>query len=446
MGTIWRTWNEISLIKRILVFLVIGVILALACPGIEWISMLGSTIFVGALKAIAPLLVLFLVSSAMANAKANKNMGTVIALYVCGTLIAALVSVIVSMAFPVELQLQTDTSGETPPSGIAEVLNNVIASIFMNPVDALVQAKYLAILFWALLLGIALRATVPTTRKVFTDMAAAINQIVRWVISFAPIGIMGLVYNAVSTSGMSIFITYGQLIVILVGVMLIVALVTNPLLVWLNIHQNPYPLVFTTLKDSGLYAFFTRSSAANIPINMELCNRLGLNKDLYSVSIPLGATINMSGAAVTISVMSMMAAHTLGITVDPVTAVILCVLAAVSACGASGVPSGSLLLIPVACSLFGIGNDVAMQVAAVGFVIAVIQDSCETALNSSSDVLFAATAEYRDWRKQGKPIVIPKHPVGANSGAIVKDDISTGKETEAQAEAEEAAASGEKKD
>lgn len=445
MGKLWRTWNEIDLIKRILVFLVIGVLLALACPGIDAISMLGSVIFVGALKAIAPLLVLFLVSSALANAKANKNMGTVIVLYIAGTLIAALVSVIVSSAFPVELQLTTDTSGETPPSGVTEVLNTVITGIFMNPIDALVNAKYLAILFWAVLLGIALRATAPTTRKVFTDLASAINQIVRWIISFAPIGIMGLVYKAVSTSGMSIFVTYGELIVILVGVMLVVALVTNPILVWLNIRQNPYPLVFTTLKDSGLYAFFTRSSAANIPINMELCNRLGLDKDLYSVSIPLGATVNMSGAAVTISVMSMMAAHTLGISVDPITAVILCVLAAVSACGASGVPSGSLLLIPVACSLFGINNDIAMQVAAVGFVIAVIQDSCETALNSSSDVLFAAAAEYRQWRKEGKPIVIPKHPVGANSGAIVNDAISTGKETEEQAETEEAIASGEKK-
>lgn len=443
MSTIWRTWNEISLIKRILVFIVIGVILALACPGIVAISMLGSTIFVGALKAIAPLLVLFLVSSAMANAKANKNMGTVIALYIIGTLVAALISVIVSSIFPVHLTLQADTSGATAPSGIAEVLSNVVTGIFMNPIDALVNAKYLAILFWALLLGIALRATAPTTRKVFTDMAAAINQIVRWVISFAPIGIMGLVYDAVSTSGMEIFIEYGQLILILVGVMVLVALVTNPLLVWLNIRQNPYPLVFTTLKDSGLYAFFTRSSAANIPINMELCNRLGLNKDLYTVSIPLGATINMSGAAVTISVMTMMAAYTLGITVDPITAVILCVLAAVSACGASGVPSGSLMLIPVACSLFGIGNDLAMQITAVGFVIAVIQDSCETCLNSSSDVLFAATAEFREWRKQGKPIVIPKHPVGTNSAAIVKDKISTGEETTEEAEAEEAKASGE---
>ena len=275
-------------------------------------------------------------------------------------------------------------------------------NIVANPVDALMNANYVGILAWAVVLGIALRAAGERTKEVFTAISDAVSKAVRWVINLAPFGILGLVYASVSTSGTDIFFEYGHLILVLVACMLVIALITNPLIVWVCTRKNPYPLVLRCLKDSGLTAFFTRSSAANIPVNMELCRKLGLNKDNYSVSIPLGATINMAGAAVTIAVMTMAAAHTVGLSVDPFTAIILCVLAAVSACGASGVAGGSLLLIPLACSLFGIDTTVAMEVVAIGFIIGVVQDSCETALNSSSDVLFTATAEYRQMRKDGK--------------------------------------------
>lgn len=397
---LFRKWNDISLIKRIVVGLVIGAILGVFFPNVELLTLLGS-LFVSALKAVAPILVFFLVISALANARSDGSMKTVVVLYAISTLVAALVAVAASFLFPLTLTL-TDAVEQASPSGIGEVLTTVIMNVVDNPVNALVNANYVGILAWAAVLGIALRIASESTKGVFTSISDAVSQVVRWVISFAPFGILGLVYTSVSTSGLEIFTEYGQLLLVLVGCMIFIALVANPLIVFLSIRKNPYPLVLRCLKDSGITAFFTRSSAANIPVNMELCRKLGLDKDNYSVSIPLGATINMAGAAVTIAVMTMAAANTLGIAVDLPTAVILCVLAAVSACGASGVAGGSLLLIPLACSLFGIGNDIAMQVVAIGFIIGVIQDSCETGLNSSSDVLFTATAEYRTWNKEGR--------------------------------------------
>ena len=401
---ILKKYNEVSLIKRILVGLVIGVILALIIPGNEVITLLGS-LFVGALKAVAPILVFFLVISALCNAKTAGNMGMVVVLYVVSTLVAAIVALVGSELFPSVLTLDTSSMVEqAAPEGIGEVLTTLLMNIVSNPVDALINANYVGILAWAIMLGIALRVAGGQTKEVFANIADAVSKVVRWIINLAPFGILGLVYTSVSTSGVEIFSEYGHLIAVLVACMVVIALGTNPLIVWICTRKNPYPLVLRCLKDSGLTAFFTRSSAAKIPVNMELCRKLGLNEDNYSVSIPLGATINMAGAAVTITVMTMAACQTIGLSVDPVTAVILCVLAAVSACGASGVAGGSLLLIPMCCALFGIGNDIAMQVVGIGFIIGVIQDSCETGLNSSSDVLFTATAEYRQMIKEGKEV------------------------------------------
>ncbi|MEG0071038.1 MAG: serine/threonine transporter SstT [Raoultibacter sp.] len=395
-----QKWNSISLIKRIVVGLLVGALLGFFVPSIGFFTLLG-TLFVSALKAVAPILVFFLVISALANAKAEGSMKTVVVLYIVSTFVASLVAVAASFLFPITLTL-TETVDQGSPGGVGEVLMTLLMNVVANPIDALAKANYIGILAWAVVLGIALRMAADNTKTIFSNISDAVSQVVRWVINLAPFGIFGLVYTAVSTSGLEIFTEYGQLVVLLVGCMVVIALVTNPLIVFICIHRNPYPLVLTCLKDSGITAFFTRSSAANIPVNMDLCRRLDLNKDNYSVSIPLGATINMAGAAVTIAVMAMAAAHTLNISVDFPSAVILCVLAAVSACGASGVAGGSLLLIPLACSLFGIPNDVAMQVVAIGFIIGVIQDSCETALNSSSDVLFTATADYRSQIKLAK--------------------------------------------
>ena len=413
-----RKYNEVSLIKRILVGLVIGVLLALAVPvgsdnevlsGLSQFIVLLGNLFVSALKGVAPVLVFFLVINALCSAKTAGSMKTVIVLYVVSTLVAALVSVIASYLFPTVLTLDTSSAVEqASPENVGAVLTTLVMNIACNPVDALIKANYIGILAWAVVLGIALRAAKQATKDVFAAVSDAVSKIVRWVIGLAPFGILGLVYNSVATSGMEIFFEYGRIILVLVGVMLIIALVTNPIIVAVCTKQNPYPLVLRCLKDSGITAFFTRSSAANIPVNMELCRKLGLDKDNYSVSIPLGATINMAGAAVTITIMTMAAAQTIGLSVDPITAVILCVLAAVSACGASGVAGGSLLLIPLCCSLFGIGNDIAMQVVGIGFIIGVIQDSCETALNSSSDVVFTATAEYRAMIKEGKDVQLGK--------------------------------------
>lgn len=411
--SIGKVWNSISLIKRIIVGLAIGAVLGVFAPGISIIELLG-TLFVSALKGVAPILVFFLVISALANAKTAGSMKTVIVLYIVSTFIAAFVAVAASFLFPLELTLNAPTVDQSSPSGIGEVLSTLVMNTVSNPVVALMNANYIGILAWAVLLGIALRAASQGTKDVFTSVSDAVSQVVRWIISLAPFGILGLVYTSVGENGLEIFTEYGQLLLVLVGCMFFIAFVTNPLLVWLGIRQNPYPLVMRCLKDSGITAFFTRSSAANIPVNMELCRKLGLDKDNYSVSIPLGATINMAGAAVTISVMAMMAAHTMGVSIDLPTAVILSVLAAVSACGASGVTGGSLLLIPLACSLFGISNDIAMQVVGIGFIIGVIQDSCETALNSSSDVLFTATAEYREWRQAGKKITFGKDEFSEN--------------------------------
>ena len=399
-----KKYNEVSLIKRILVGLVIGVILALIIPGNDVITLLGS-LFVGALKAVAPVLVFFLVISALCNAQGAGTMKTVIILYVVSTFVAAIVALIGSEIFPSSLTLDTSSMVEqAAPEGIGEVLTTLLMNVVANPVDALMNANYVGILAWAVVLGIALRAASDRTKEVFTNISDAVSKAVRWVINLAPFGILGLVYTSVSTSGLEIFTEYGHLILVLVACMLVIALVTNPLIVWVCTRHNPYPLVLRCLKDSGLTAFFTRSSAANIPVNMELCRKLGLNKDNYSVSIPLGATINMAGAAVTITVMTMAACQTINLAVDPITAVILCVLASISACGASGVAGGSLLLIPMCCALFGINNDIAMQVVGIGFIIGVIQDSCETGLNSSSDVVFTATAEYRQLIKEGKEV------------------------------------------
>ena len=376
-------WNSISLVKRIIAGLIIGIILGMVVPQFSVIGLLGQ-LFVGALKAVAPILVFFLVSGALCQHKEGKktNMKTVVVLYLLGTFLAGTVAVIASFLFPVELTLTAGVEDVSAPSGVGEVLKTLFMNIVSNPIDAIAIANYIGILSWAVLLGIALS--------------------VRWIISCAPFGVMGLVFTTISEQGIDALLSYGHLILVLVGSMLFVALVVNPLITYIGIRKNPYPLVFKCLKDSGITAFFTRSSAANIPVNMNLCKELGLDKDTYSVSIPLGATINMGGAAVTISILALAATHTLGISVDFPTAIILCVLSAVSACGASGVAGGSLLLVPLACSLFGISNDLAMQVVGVGFIVGVIQDSCETALNSSTDVLYTAVAELSGHRKAQK--------------------------------------------
>ena len=404
MKKLWNKWTEIALVKRILVGLVLGAILGLTVPGATGISILGD-VFVSALKAIAPLLVFFLVISSLCNA-GNSHGGvikTVIILYMFSTVLAAVIAVFASMAFPVKLTLATAAATDAAaPQGIAEVLNNLLLNVVANPVSSLVNANYVGILTWAILLGLAFRAANDMTKNVLNDIANGTSAVVSWIINMAPFGIFGLVFNTVSTNGLEIFTTYGKLLALLVGCMLFIYFVTNPLLVYWCIRKNPYPLIFHCLKRSALTAFFTRSSAANIPVNMKVCEDMGLDRDTYSVTIPLGATINMDGAAITITVMTMATAFTLGIHVDIPTAIILSLLAALSACGASGVAGGSLLLIPMACSLFGISDDISMQVVAVGFIIGVIQDSVETALNSSSDLLLSASAEFRQWRMEGK--------------------------------------------
>ena len=406
MKKLWNKWTDIALVKRILVGLILGAILGIAVPGATGIAILGD-VFVSALKAIAPLLVFFLVISSLCNA-GNSHGGvikTVIILYMFSTVLAAVIAVFTSMAFPVKLTLATAAATDTAaPQGIAEVLNNLLLNVVANPVSSLVNANYVGILTWAILLGLALRTANDTTKKVLADIADGTSLVVSWIINLAPFGIFGLVFNTVSTNGLDIFTTYGRLLLLLVGSMLFIYFVTNPLLVYWCIRKNPYPLIFHCLKRSALTAFFTRSSAANIPVNMKVCEEMGLDRDTYSVTIPLGATINMDGAAITITVMTMATAFTLGIHVDIPTAIILSLLAALSACGASGVAGGSLLLIPMACSLFGISDDISMQVVAVGFIIGVIQDSVETALNSSSDLLLSASAEFRQWRLEGKEI------------------------------------------
>ena len=405
MKKLIQKWNNLSLILRIAIGLVVGATLGILVPQASFLSIFGS-VFVGALKAIAPILVFVLIISALANAGRGlgKQFRTVICLYIISTLLAAVLAVVASFVFPITLKL-TDAVTNEAPGGIWEVLSNLITNMVQNPISAMTNANYIGILTWAVIFGIALKNIASdNTKNLLTDISDAVSQAVRWIISLAPIGIMGLVFDSVSSNGLAIFSDYGKLLALLVGCMLAVALIINPLIIFICLRQNPYPLVFKCLKESGVTAFFTRSSAANIPINMQLCEKLGLDKDVYSISIPLGATINMDGAAITITIMTLAAAHTLGIAVDIPTAIILSVLATLAACGASGVAGGSLLLIPMACSLFGISNDIAMQVVAVGFIIGVIQDSVETALNSAGDVEFAATAEYMEWKKQGRKV------------------------------------------
>jgi len=404
MKNLLQAWNKISLVKQIIIGLIVGIVLALIVPTqVSGITIFGD-IFVGALKAVAPILVFFLVMSAIANHKSGEktNMKHVLVLYLVGTFLAGTVAVVASFIFPINLTLAEATTDIAPPSGIAEVLKNLVMNIFSNPVSALMDANYIGILAWAILLGIALRGAGEGTKAVLANISDAVSQVVRWVIKLAPLGVMGLVFNSISTTGLSALAEYGQLILLLVGVMILDALVVNPIIVYANTKQNPYPLVLKCLKDSGVTAFFTRSSAANIPVNMRLCDELGLDKNTYSVSIPLGATINMGGAAITISIMALAAATTMGVEVDILTAILLCVLSAISACGASGVAGGSLLLIPLACSLFGIPNEIAMQFVGIGMIVGVIQDSCETALNSSTDVLFTATADIVAKKKAAK--------------------------------------------
>ena len=398
-----KKYSETSLVLRIVIGLIIGLALALIFPKAQWISMFG-TIFVGALKAIAPVLVFVLISSALCQSreKMGKQFITIIFLYLISTFIAAFVAVIASEIFPVTLSQLGSAVEESAPQSLGDVFSTLLQSIVANPVGAIVNGNYLGILFWSVIFGIAMKSASESSKNFLNDVSDAVTKMIRWVINFAPFGIMGLMYNAISTSGMSIFTDYGKLVLLLVGCMLVSALVINPIIAFICIHRNPYPLVFKCLKNSGITAFFTRSSAANIPVNLELCEDLGLNKEIYSVSIPLGATINMDGAAITITVMTLAAAHTQGIHVFLPVAVLLSIMAALGAAGTSGVAGGSLLLIPMACSLFGISTDVAMQVVGVGFIVGVIQDSMETMINSSSDVLFTAVAEYRQKRLRGE--------------------------------------------
>ncbi len=403
MKRLLQWWTGTSLVLRILGGLVIGAVLGLTVPQWTGIGILGQ-VFVSALKAIAPVLVMLLVASSIA--KAHGGLGdrfrTVITLYLVSTFVAAVVAVVGSFLFPVTIRLQGLSEGvHAAPGGLSDVFTTLLTNLVMNPVQALASANYIGILFWAIIMGLGLKMLASQgTVKVISDLADVVSQVVKWVIQFAPFGILGLVFSSVSESGLEIFVDYGKLILVLVGCMVFTSAVVNPFIAWLHLRKNPYPLYWKCLKKSGFNAFFTRSSAANIPINMELCEELGLDEEFYSVSIPLGCTVNMNGAAVTITVLSLAVAHTLGIEVSFASALFLSLIATLGACGASGVAGGSLLLVPMACSFFGIGNDIAMQAVAVGFIIGVVQDSVETALNSSGDVFFTAVAEFYDRKKK----------------------------------------------
>ena len=398
-------YNGVSLIIRIIVGLIAGTALALVVPHMTWIGEFG-TLFVSALKAVAPILVFVLVASALAqgNSKLDGRFGTVLFLYLFTTFLSAVVAVLTSRMFPQTISLGDAADADVVPQGLSEVVQTLLTNIVANPIQAMIDGNYICILMWACLFGLAMKGIANESSKAFlANVADGVSQVIRWVINLAPFGIMGLVFTSVSENGLAAFTEYGSLLLLLVGTMLLMVLVFGPLVI-LYLHRNPYPLVYRCFKESGLTAFFTRSSAANIPVNMQLCEKLGLDKDMYSVSIPLGATINMNGAAITITIMAMAAANTMGIQISLPAAILLSVVSALGACGASGVAGGSLLLIPMACSLFGISNDIAMQVVGVGFIIGVIQDSVETCLNSASDVEFAATAEYHAWLKQGRQL------------------------------------------
>ena len=399
-------YNGVSLIIRIIVGLIAGTALALVVPHMTWIGEFG-TLFVSALKAVAPILVFVLVASALAqgNSKLDGRFGTVLFLYLFTTFLSAVVAVLTSRMFPQTISLGDAADADVVPQGLSEVVQTLLTNIVANPIQAMIDGNYICILMWACLFGLAMKGIANESSKAFlANVADGVSQVIRWVINLAPFGIMGLVFTSVSENGLAAFTEYGSLLLLLVGTMLLMVLVFGPLVIFLYLHRNPYPLVYRCFKESGLTAFFTRSSAANIPVNMQLCEKLGLDKDMYSVSIPLGATINMNGAAITITIMAMAAANTMGIQISLPAAILLSVVSALGACGASGVAGGSLLLIPMACSLFGISNDIAMKVVVVGFIIGVIQDSVETCLNSASDVEFAATAEYHAWLKQGRQL------------------------------------------
>ena len=400
-------FSRLSLPQRIVIGLAIGTLLGLFLPNASWIGIFGS-LFVGALKAIAPVLVFILVIASLSRSQAgfDRRFGFVIFEYLLSTFLAALAAVLVSFTYPVSMSLdvQNAASGNAP-EGVWEIIEKQLLGMVANPFQAIADANYISILFWAIVIGVLTKKFAsPETHRMLNDFSVVISQAVAWIINLAPFGIMGLVYTSVATSGMAIFATYGKLLLVLVGCMLGTSLIINPIIIFAILRRNPYPLVIKCLRESGVTAFFTRSSAANIPVNMRLCERLGLDKDFYSVSIPLGATINMDGAAVTITVMTLAAANTMGLEMTIGKALLLSVLASVAACGASGVAGGSLLLIPMACSIFGIPSDTAMQVVGVGFIIGVVQDSVETALNSSGDVIFTACAEYAHWRKTNKSL------------------------------------------
>ena len=397
MKKLFQKWTESSLILRIFCGLVLGSILGLVVPQWAGIGILGQ-IFVSALKAIAPILVAVLVMSSISRAKGGlgPRFRTVIILYLMTTFIAALVAVSGSFLFPVTIELKGGETGELPGS-LAEIFSSLLNNMVSNPVQSMTSANYMGILFWAILIGEAIRLTRSQTVIQFMgELSDVVSLVVKWIIQFAPFGIMGLVFTSVSEGGLGIFTDYGRLLMLLVGCMLTTSLIVNPLLAFIFLRKNPYPLLFQCLKESGLSAFFTRSSAANIPMNMALCKKMGLDEEFYSVSIPLGSTINMDGAAVTITVLTLAVANTLGMEVSFGSALLLSILATLGACGASGVAGGSLLLVPMACSLYGIPQDIAMQAVAVGFVISVVQDSVETALNSSGDAFFTAVAELHD--------------------------------------------------
>ncbi len=405
MNSFVKKWTESSLILKIIIGLIIGVALGLAVPQFEMIGIIGEA-FVNALKAIAPILVFLLVCSALS--KADDEIGSkfkrIIVLYLFSTFMAAILAVIGSFIYPISITL-TKASTMSSPGGLTEVLGNMFLSIFANPLVSLSQGDYLGILFWAFVLGVCLKKVgSDSTKNILSDFAEALTLVVGGIIQFAPIGVMSLVFTAVSKSGLGVFVQYAELIILIVGCMLAATLVLYPLIAATLLRRNPYPLVFICLKESGITAFFTRSSAANIPVNMMLCKRLGLDESLYSISIPLGATINTGGAAITITIMTLALCHTLGISVTLPAILILCIISTFAACGASGVVGGSLLLIPMACSLFGIPSDVSMQAVAVGFIIGVIQDAFETALNSSGDPLFTASVEYYERAKKGLPV------------------------------------------
>lgn len=400
-------YNRIKLNYRIAIAIAIGTLLGILLPGQTWIGELG-ILFVGAMKGIAPILVFILIvnSLSMGNTSIDKRFGKVFAIYLISTILASLTAIAASFLFPLNLQLAHEaTTSVMLPKGIGEILNNLLIRAVSNPFEAITQANYIGILVWAVIFGLAIKTHAnESTKNLLNDCAVAVTAIVRWLINLAPFGILGLIHSAIATNGLGIFKTYGALIGVLAGTMFFVTFIVAPLVVSVALKRDPYPLLIYCLKESGITALFTRSSAANIPVNMEVCSKLKLDREFYSVSIPLGATINMNGAAVTIAIMTLATANTLGIAVDFPTALTLCVVATIGACGASGIAGGSLFLIPMACSFLGVSNDIAMQVVGVGFIIGVIQDSLETAINSSTDVLYTAAAEYNGWIAEGKQL------------------------------------------